>query len=60
MYHYLFHWSSLIPQDLTFDSSRNPPAFVENENTVLEKGSHVRIKIVGTRFDATDIIFVEL
>ncbi|CAJ0884346.1 3435_t:CDS:2, partial [Entrophospora sp. SA101] len=51
----IFVSSHLIPQDLTFDSSRNPPAFVENENTVLEKGSHVRIKIVGTRFDATDI-----
>ena len=50
----------LIPNDLKFDTSANPPRFAsagEDEN-VVEKGTKVRLKIVGTRVDATEIFAI--
>ncbi|CAG8619474.1 11069_t:CDS:2, partial [Acaulospora colombiana] len=51
----VFVSSHLTPSDVTFDAARQ--AYVGEEVTI-EKGSHVRIKIVGTRFDATDIFAI--
>ncbi|TIB76343.1 hypothetical protein E3Q23_01912 [Wallemia mellicola] len=53
----VFVSSHLIPQDIKFDPSSNPACF-SSEDQVIEKGSKVRLKIVGTRVDATEIYIV--
>ena len=45
-----FH-EQLIPADVKFDPTSNPPQFSDNEGQVIEKGAHVRLKLVGTRSD---------
>jgi len=53
----VFVSSHLIPNDMKFNPYGNPPSY-SDEGVVIEKGSLVRIKIVGTRFDATDIFAI--
>jgi DNA-directed RNA polymerase subunit E'/Rpb7 len=43
--------------DLKFDPNSNPPAYVsEDQNTRIEKGESVRMRLIGTRVDATEIV----
>ncbi|KAG9298926.1 hypothetical protein G9A89_015948 [Geosiphon pyriformis] len=53
----VFVSSHLIPSDMKFNPYGNPPSY-SDDVTLIEKGSHCRIKIVGTRFDATDIFAI--
>ncbi|ANB12911.1 DNA-directed RNA polymerase II subunit RPB7 [Sugiyamaella lignohabitans] len=46
----VFISSHLIPSDMTFNPSANPPAYTSEEQSI-EKGSRVRLKIVGVRAD---------
>lgn len=47
----------LIPSDLKFDPNANPPCFSSDEDQAsIEKGTRIRLKIVGTRVDATEIV----
>lgn len=39
---------------MQFNPSANPPAYVSQDETI-EKGSKVRLKIVGTRTDVNEI-----
>lgn len=39
----------LIPRDIKFDANATPPQFTNNEDSVIEPGTHVRVKIIGTR-----------
>ncbi|KAK4058933.1 DNA-directed RNA polymerase II subunit [Microbotryomycetes sp. JL221] len=49
----------LIPQEFKFDPNSNPPSFSSPaENLTIQKGSHIRLKIVGTRVDATEIFAI--
>ncbi|KAI5477931.1 DNA-directed RNA polymerase II subunit RPB7 [Pseudohyphozyma bogoriensis] len=49
----------LIPPDFKFDPNANPPCFTSTEDTLkIEKGSKLRLKIVGTRVDATEIFAI--
>ncbi|KAJ3134850.1 DNA-directed RNA polymerase II subunit [Irineochytrium annulatum] len=52
----------LIPPYLKFNPNANPPAYVgegqEVDNTKIEKGETVRIRIVGTRVEATEIFAI--
>ncbi|PWA03400.1 hypothetical protein BB558_000452 [Smittium angustum] len=45
----------LIPADMKFDPNGNPPSYTSSDQKI-EKGSLVRLKIVGTRVDATEIV----
>ncbi|KAK7677993.1 DNA-directed RNA polymerase II subunit [Cerrena zonata] len=45
---------SFDPSDMRFNPSANPPAYVSAEENI-EKGSRVRLKIVGTRTDVNEI-----
>lgn len=47
----------LIPPDMKFDPNSNPPCFSNPEEQVsIERNARVRLKIVGTRVDATEIV----
>ena len=55
----LFVSNHLIPEDLVFDANANPACYQTEDQTVkLEKGEWTRIKIVGTRVDATEIFAI--
>ncbi|KAJ3546681.1 hypothetical protein NMY22_g1948 [Coprinellus aureogranulatus] len=47
----------LIHPDMRFDPNSNPPSFA-SEDQIIEKNTRVRLKIVGTRVDATEIFAI--
>lgn len=53
----VFVSSHLIPPDMKFDANSNPPSYA-SEDQLIEKGIKVRLKIVGTRIDATEIFAI--
>ncbi|KAI0030626.1 hypothetical protein K488DRAFT_79534 [Vararia minispora EC-137] len=53
----VFVSNQLIHPDLRFDHNANPPAFASEDQTI-EKGTKIRLKIVGTRVDATEIFAI--
>ncbi|GAA5842402.1 hypothetical protein JCM11251_004217 [Rhodosporidiobolus azoricus] len=49
----------LVPPDFSFDPNSNPPCFTSTEDTLsITKGTKIRLKIVGTRVDATEIFAI--
>ena len=52
----LFVSNHLIPEDFSYDST-NDPAFVSSDEAVrVQAGAEVRLRIVGTRVDADEIV----
>ncbi|KAJ3785292.1 hypothetical protein GGU11DRAFT_782203 [Lentinula aff. detonsa] len=47
----------LIPPDMKFEPNSNPPSFA-SEQQIVEKNTKIRLKIVGTRVDATEIFAI--
>lgn len=47
----------LIPSNMSYDPTANPPAFV-SKNHSIERGSRIRIKIVGVRADVGKIFAI--
>lgn len=43
--------AQLIPSDIKWDPNATPPQFTDNGDQVIEKGTHLRIKLIGTRSD---------
>jgi hypothetical protein len=41
----------LIPSDIKFDANATPPQFTDNGDQVIEAGTHIRMKLIGTRSD---------
>lgn len=39
----------LIPDDIKYDPNATPPQFTNNEDSIIEVGTHVRVKLIGTR-----------
>eukprot|EP01103_Thecamoeba_quadrilineata_P010111 TRINITY_DN2098_c0_g1_i1.p1 TRINITY_DN2098_c0_g1~~TRINITY_DN2098_c0_g1_i1.p1 ORF type:complete len:118 (-),score=20.35 TRINITY_DN2098_c0_g1_i1:133-486(-) len=49
----------LIPSDMTFDPQKPVACFVsEDESIKIAKDDEVRLKIIGTRVDATEIFSI--
>ena len=38
-----------MASDMKWEPNATPPQFTDNSDQVIEKGTHVRIKIMGTR-----------
>lgn len=53
----VFVSAHLIPTNMTFNPTANPPAFV-SEDQSIEKGSNIRLKIVGVRADVGKIFAI--
>ena len=48
-----------IPADMSFDSNSNPPCYKTSEDdVVIQEDDAIRVKIVGTRVDASDIFAI--
>lgn len=43
--------AKLIPSDIKWDPNATPPQYTDNGDQVIEKGTHLRIKLIGTRSD---------
>ncbi|ORX57796.1 hypothetical protein BCR36DRAFT_344469 [Piromyces finnis] len=57
----VFVSNHLIPEDMKFDPNSNPPSYIsvgaENQQRIANN-VNVRLKIVGTRVDATEIFAI--
>lgn len=47
--------SQLIPSDIKWDPNATPPQYTDNGDQVIEKGTHLRIKLIGTRSDVNNM-----
>ncbi|KAL8961513.1 MAG: hypothetical protein Q9193_001943 [Seirophora villosa] len=47
----VFVSNHLIPPDIKWDPNATPPQYTDNKDQVIEKGTHLRIKLIGTRSD---------
>ncbi|XP_022659913.1 DNA-directed RNA polymerase II subunit RPB7-like isoform X1 [Varroa destructor] len=47
-----------IPQDMQFDPNATPPCYKNAEDEEIAQDDEIRLKIVGTRVDATDIFAI--
>jgi len=45
----IFVSSHLIPLDIKYDPNATPPQFTNNDDSVIEVGTHIRVKLIGTR-----------
>jgi DNA-directed RNA polymerase II subunit RPB7 len=44
---------------MTFDANSTPPCYkTQDEDVVIQQDDEIRLKIVGTRIDATDIFAI--
>ncbi|CDH53392.1 dna-directed rna polymerase ii subunit rpb7 [Lichtheimia corymbifera JMRC:FSU:9682] len=53
----VFVSNHLIPNDMQYDPNGNPPCY-SSEDQTIQKDVQVRIKLVGTRTDATEIFAI--
>jgi len=53
----VFVSAQLIHPNLRFDPNSNPPSYASDDQ-IIEKNTRVRLKIVGTRVDATEIFAI--
>ena len=48
-----------IPSDMVFDPNSNPPCYkTQDEEVMIQQDDEIRLKIVGTRVDASDIFAI--
>ncbi|KAL8750985.1 MAG: hypothetical protein Q9199_006728, partial [Rusavskia elegans] len=47
----VFVSSHLIPSEIRWDPNATPPQYTDNGEQTIEKGTHLRIKLIGTRSD---------
>jgi DNA-directed RNA polymerase II subunit RPB7 len=47
----VFVSNHLIPSEIKWDPNATPPQYTDNGDQVIEKGTHLRIKLIGTRSD---------
>ena len=41
--------NKLIPSDIKWDPNATPPQYTDNGDQVIEKGTHLRLKLIGMR-----------
>ncbi|MCJ1249184.1 DNA-directed RNA polymerase II subunit [Trapelia coarctata] len=44
-----------IPSDIKWDPDATPPQFTDNGDQVIERGTQLRIKVIGVRTDVTEL-----
>jgi len=48
-----------IPPEMKFDPNSNPPCYkTQSEDQVIQQDDEIRLRIIGTRVDATDIFAI--
>jgi len=41
----------MVPSDIKYDPTSNPPQYTDNNDQTITKGTHIRIKLLGIRSD---------
>ncbi|KAI9790178.1 MAG: DNA-directed RNA polymerase II subunit [Peltula sp. TS41687] len=54
----IFVSSHFIPSDIKFDANATPPQYTDNGDQVIERGTQIRVKIMGTRSDVGKIFAI--
>ena len=52
------HFLKSIPSDLKFDGNATPPQFTDNAGQIIERGTHIRVKLVGIRTEVNQMFAV--
>lgn len=47
-----------IPSDIKWDPDATPPQYTDNGDQVIERGTQLRIKVLGVRTDVTELFSV--
>lgn len=47
----IVHTLQFIPSEIKWDPNATPPQYTDNGDQVIERGTHLRIKLIGTRSD---------
>lgn len=45
----------MIPSQIKYDPNATPPQFTDNEDYRIEPGTHIRVKIMGTRSEVGEM-----
>ena len=45
----------MIPAQVKYDPNATPPQFTDNEDYRVEPGTHIRVKIMGTRSEVGEM-----
>ena len=45
----------MIPSQVRYDPNATPPQFTDNEDYRVEPGTHIRVKIMGTRSEVGEM-----
>ncbi len=45
----------MIPAQVNYDPNATPPQFTDNEDYRVEPGTHIRVKIMGTRSEVGEM-----
>lgn len=48
----------MIPSDIKYDGNATPPQFTDNADQVIEKGTHIRLKVVGIRGEVSQMFAI--
>ncbi|KAH8910709.1 hypothetical protein BR93DRAFT_285797 [Coniochaeta sp. PMI_546] len=51
----LFVSAHLMPEEIKYDANATPPQFTNNADMVIEPGTQVRVKIIGTRTEVGEM-----
>ncbi|KAJ2903169.1 hypothetical protein MKZ38_010301 [Zalerion maritima] len=51
----MFVSAHLIPTDIKYDGNATPPQFTNNDDSVIAPGTHVRVKVIGTRTEVGEM-----
>ncbi|KAG6999253.1 DNA-directed RNA polymerase II subunit rpb7 [Physcia stellaris] len=54
----VFVSNHLVPSDVKWDPSATPPQYTNNSDQVIEKGTHLRLKLIGTRSDVGNMFAI--
>ncbi|OAA68609.1 RNA polymerase 2 subunit 7 [Niveomyces insectorum RCEF 264] len=50
-----FKGETMIPSQIKYDPNATPPQFTDNEDYRIEPGTHIRVKIMGTRSEVGEM-----
>lgn len=54
----LFVSSKFIPSEIKFDANATPPQYTDGADQVIEKDTHIRVKLMGIRSDVGSLFAV--
>ncbi|KAI9882925.1 MAG: hypothetical protein M1823_005327 [Watsoniomyces obsoletus] len=54
----LFVSSNFIPSDIRFDANATPPQYTDHGDQIIEKGTQIRVKLMGIRSDVGSLFAV--